>query len=112
MPYEIILSPEAVEDLRQLKANVRAVVGAALTTHLRHQPTQVSGSRIKQLRGLARPQYRLRVGDIRVFYDVQEQVVEVLAIVDKPQAEAWLAQFGEPEEDTTDETDTTLGSKE
>src|SRR5439155_1779326 len=36
----------------------------------------------KRLRGLSRPQYRLRVGDdIRVFYDVVENTVQVLAVV-------------------------------
>ena len=48
------------------------------------------------LRGLLRPQYRLRVGEIRVFYDVSGATVEVLAIVAKSEAESWLAQFGNP----------------
>jgi mRNA interferase RelE/StbE len=46
---------------------------------------------------LRRPQYRLRVGEVRVFYDVSGTTVEVLAIVDKSEAESWLAQFGSPE---------------
>jgi mRNA interferase RelE/StbE len=46
---------------------------------------------------LRRPQYRLRVGEVRVFYDVSGTSVEVLAIVIKSEAEAWLAQFGNPE---------------
>jgi len=112
MPYDIILAPEAVEDLHQLKANIRATVRAALASHLRHQPTRVSKSRIKRLRGLRRPQYRLRLDDIRVFYDVQEQVVEILAIINKSQAEAWLAQFGALEEGATDEADPAFGSEE
>ena len=33
------------------------------------------------------------VGDVRVFYDVSGSTVEVLAIVAKSEAEAWLAQF-------------------
>jgi len=44
-----------------------------------------------------RPQYGLRVDDIRVFYDVHEQLVEILAIINKSETEAWLAQFGELE---------------
>ena len=51
-----------------------------------HEPTKVSKSRIKRLRGLSQPQYRLRVGDIRVFYDVTETTVHVLAIIPKAQA--------------------------
>jgi mRNA interferase RelE/StbE len=112
MPYDIILAPEAVEDLQHLKANIRASVRAALASHLRHQPTRVSKSRIKRLRGLRRPQFRLRVDDIRVFYDVHEQIVEILAIINKSEVEAWLAQFGELEEGATDEADTAFGSEE
>ncbi len=95
MAFEIILSPEAVEDFKALKANVRAVVRDALEAHLRHEPAKASKSRIKRLRGLRRPQYRLRVdAEVRVFYDVFESTVEILAIVAKPEAEAWLKQFG------------------
>jgi len=97
MRYEIVLAPEAVEDLKRIKAPVRAEVRRALETHLRHEPDKTSRSRIKRLRGLRRPQYRLRVGDVRVFYDVSGKTVEVLAIVAKSEAESWLAQFASPE---------------
>jgi mRNA interferase RelE/StbE len=94
MLYEIIFAPEAVEDLKRLKAPVRGAVKAALETHLRHEPAKVRRSRIKRLRGLSRPQYRLRVEEIRVFYDITGTNVEILAIVQKSEAEQWLAQFG------------------
>ena len=94
MPFAIVLAPEAVEDLERLKAPVRVTVRDAMETHLRHEPEKTSRSRIRRLRGLSRPQYRLRVSDIRVFYDVAEGVVEVLAIVPKSETAAWLAQFG------------------
>jgi mRNA interferase RelE/StbE len=97
MPFEIVLAPEAVEDLRGLPAGVRATVRTALETHLRHEPKKTSRSRIKRLRGLLRPQYRLRIDEVRVFYDVSGTAVEVLAIVPKSEAESWLAQFGNPE---------------
>ena len=94
MSFAIVLAPEAVEDLKRLKAADRGTVKDAMETHLRHGPDKTSRSRIKRLRGLSRPQYRLRVGDIRIFYDVAEGVVEVLAIVPKSETAAWLAQFG------------------
>jgi mRNA-degrading endonuclease RelE of RelBE toxin-antitoxin system len=94
MPFAIVLAPEAVEDLRRLTANVRATVRSALETHLRHEPEKTSRSRVKWLRGMLRPKYRLRVGEVRVFYDVSGTIVEVLAIVAKSEAESWLAQFG------------------
>jgi mRNA interferase RelE/StbE len=95
MEYTIPLSPEAVDDLRALKANVRAVVRDVIRDYLRHEPTKTSKSRIKRLRGLLRPQYRLRVEDVRVFYDVIGATVEILAIVPKEEADAWLEKAGE-----------------
>lgn len=94
MAFDIILAPEAVEDLRSLSANTRRSVRDAMETHLRHEPQRVSKSRIKRLRGLSKPQYRLRVGDIRVFYDITDRCVEILAIVNKPDTENWLKRHG------------------
>ena len=97
MRYEIILAPEAIEDLDDLKANLRKAVREGIETHLRHEPELLSRSRIKRLRKLAQPQYRLRLGEIRVFYDVREQTVEVLSIVEKSEVAAWLAKHAKPE---------------
>lgn len=94
MAYAIILSPEANEDLNSLRAAARVSVKDAIEIHLRQEPTKVSKSRIKRLRGASHPQYRLRVEDIRVFYDVNGANVEVLAIVPKSEAEKWLGKFG------------------
>jgi mRNA-degrading endonuclease RelE of RelBE toxin-antitoxin system len=94
MAFEIILAPQAVEALKKLLVPVRSGVEKALEVHLTHEPTRVSKSRIKKLRGLSQPQYRLRAGDIRVFYDVTETQVQVLAVVSKAEAQAWLDEQG------------------
>jgi mRNA-degrading endonuclease RelE of RelBE toxin-antitoxin system len=94
MRHEILLAPEALEDLRRLKANVRSAVREAIERHLRHEPTRTSRSRIKRLRGLSRPQYRLRMDDTRIFYDVSENTVSILAIVPKAEAVKWLRRAG------------------
>ena len=96
MSFEIILAPQAVEALKKLSMPVRGGVEKALEVHLTHEPTKVSKSRIKKLRGLSQPQYRLRAGDIRVFYDVTETQVQVLVGVSKAQAQAWLDGQGKP----------------
>lgn len=77
-----------------LDAHSRAEVRDAIERHLRHEPAKTSKSRIKRLRGLSRPQHRLCVGDIRIFYDVSGSSVEVLAIVAKSKAETWLKKSG------------------
>ena len=94
MRREIVLAPEALQDLRQLPAHLRAEVKEGIEKHLRHKPTTTSRSRIKRLRGLSVPQYRLRLGDLRVFYDVVEGQVQVIAIVSKAGAADWLERVG------------------
>jgi len=100
MAFEIILAPAAATALKNLAVPIRTGVKAALEVHLTHEPTKVSKSRIKRLRGLSQPQYRLRVGDIRVFYDVTETQVQVLAIVTKAEAESWLDEQGTSTEES------------
>ena len=95
MRYEIELAPEAVRDIKALKAHIRSGVREAIELYLRHQPTRTSKSRIKRLRGLSRPQFRLRIDEVRVFYDVRGKTVQVLAVVPKSGVEAWLREVGE-----------------
>jgi len=97
MRFEIVLAPVAVEALRALSARARATVRDAIERHLRHESRKLSKSRIKRLRGLQRPQYRLRVDEIRVFYDVTATTVEILAIIEKRDAQAWLDDAGTPD---------------
>ncbi len=95
MRYEIELAPEAIQDLKRLQPHVRVAVKEAIERHLRHEPTKTSKSRIKRLRGISKPQFRLRIDEVRVFYDVSGRTVEVLAIVSKADADAWLSELGE-----------------
>jgi mRNA-degrading endonuclease RelE of RelBE toxin-antitoxin system len=94
MLYEIRLAPQAVRDLQALNANTRAEVRDGMERHLQNEPTKTSKARIKRLRGVRRPGYRLRVGNVRVFYDVVPGEVRVVAIVAKEDAEEWLRRVG------------------
>ena len=95
MRYEIVFAPGAVQDFRRLKAQVRAAVRDAIEQHLRYEPAKESKSRIKRLRGLSRPEYRLRMGEMRIYYDIVQGTVEILAIIPKSEANAWLQEAGE-----------------
>ena len=95
MRYEIILAPEAIEDLHRLKANIRTAIRDGIEKHLRHQPLKTSKSRMKKLQGISRPQFRLRTDEVRVFYDVNEGTGEILAIIPKSETQEWLEQYGE-----------------
>ena len=86
MRYDILVAPDAGKQLAALPAHTRSVVRDGIELHLRFEPTKLSKSRIKRLQGLDQPQYRLRVGEIRVFYDVTDKEVHVLAVVSKAEA--------------------------
>jgi len=94
MKYEILFAPEALQDFKRLSSRDRATVKEAIEKHLRYEPQKMSKSRIKRLQGISRPQYRLRADEIRVFYDVVEAAVEVLAIIPKSKAAEWLEEMG------------------
>ena len=97
MRHEIIVSPEAHEDLAALDANNRSAILAALETHLRHEPAKESKSRIKRMRGLKWPEYRLRVDEFRVYYNVSGTEVHLLGVIYKPLTYAWLEQHSIPQ---------------
>lgn len=97
MRYEVIFAPQAVQDFKQLSARDRAKVRDAIEMFLRFEPNKTGQSRIKRLRGMKRPQYRLRIDEIRIFYDIADADVEILAIVEKSSAATWLADMGEQE---------------
>jgi mRNA-degrading endonuclease RelE of RelBE toxin-antitoxin system len=97
MKHEIILSPEAIVQLKRLRARDRAIVRDGLDSYLRYEPTRPSRSRIKKLRDRIKPRYRLRLGSLRIYYDVVQERVEILAIVEKSKSETWLTGEGEEE---------------
>ena len=99
MKYRVVIAKSAQEDFNELDARWRSTVKEAMRTHLENAPRQESKSRIKRLRGLRQPQYRLRVDRLRVFYDVSDEEgrVEVLGFVMKPGAKGWLGEHGVPE---------------
>ena len=99
MGYEVVIARSAQDQFGRLGARWRSALKRALQTHLEYEPKVVSKSRIKRLRGLRQPQYRLRVGEFRVYYDVDDSSrrVEVLGFVRKADAEEWLGEHGVPE---------------
>jgi len=93
--YRIVLTQVAAEHLKSLDARRRSKVQKALVTHLTHEPTKQSKGRIKKLRDLRHPQFRLRVDDIRVFYDIEGDDVVIVARMSKERSSQWLEEHGE-----------------
>src|SRR5713226_5315524 len=83
MPYRIRLSPQAITDLQGLRPFDRTAIMDQIGRVLSVNPTLESRARIKRLREPAPTQYRLRVADFRVFYDVEEDRVDVVRIMSK-----------------------------
>jgi mRNA-degrading endonuclease RelE of RelBE toxin-antitoxin system len=92
MPFEVEVTEEAETDLDSIKPFYRKQILDAMDTHLCYAPERTSRSRIKRLRSVDSPGYRLRVGDFRVFYDVdmQERCVTILRVLSKEDALRYL----------------------
>ncbi len=92
MPYEIRYSDEAVEQLKRLRAFDRTAVLDNIEQVLRVNPTLESKARVKKLRQPAPTEYRLRVGEFRVYYDVTAESVHVIQILAKEDAIGYLGE--------------------
>ncbi len=88
-----------MSDLREIRAYDRKAVLDTIERVLHTNPTQSSKSRIKRLRGLDSPQYRLRIDDFRVFYDVSGEEVHVMRVLSKAAVAAYLQEMGYEVED-------------
>jgi len=84
-PYEIRYADAAVADIRGLRTIDQRQVLDGIELHLTHQPRFVSKSRIKAMRQPFWSQYRLRLDDFRVYYDVDDEshLVHVLRVLTK-----------------------------
>jgi addiction module RelE/StbE family toxin len=92
--HEIVFDQQAIDDLKSLRAYDRTAILDAIDRILSATPTQASKSRIKRLRGVDSPMYRLRIDDYRVFYDVVEDDVQVMRVIAKEFADAYLREMG------------------
>jgi mRNA interferase RelE/StbE len=84
--FEIDVQPAARRVLRRLRRADAMRIVDAIEKYLRQEPERPSKSRIKRLRGKQDATFRLRVDPFRVFYDVTEAVVTVVAILHKDDA--------------------------
>jgi len=93
--YEIVLKRSAIADMDNLRKHHATQIADAMEKHLQHEPTRVSKTRIKRLRGISDPDYRLRVGDYRVFYTVDEDAlqVDVLRVMHKDETHSYCEEL-------------------
>lgn len=84
-PFKIVYVEKAREELKLLRAFDQKKIIDGIESHLRHEPTKVRRTRIKQMNQPFWSEYRLRIEDFRVYYNVdsQESTVTVLRVLEK-----------------------------
>lgn len=79
MAFAITITDDAERQLRALSARERRVIEAAVHAQLRERPTTPTRA-IRLLRPNPFAQFELRVGDLRVLYNVEGAEVVLLLI--------------------------------
>ena len=83
MAFSIVLSPAAMDHLSAFKVRERRIVLDAIQANLKNQPSIITKQR-RPMRPNALASWELRVGQVRVFYQVQQNaepnVVYVVAV--------------------------------
>ena len=81
MPYRIVYAEEIRDHLRSLTARQRAILFDSIEEQLTYEPTTETRNR-KEMLPNSVASWELRIGDLRVYYDVTEepQTVTVVAV--------------------------------
>lgn len=79
MKYRIEYSPETEEHFRVLTARQQSIVLDTVERQLQHKPTVETRNR-KPMRPNPVAPWELRIGDLRVYYDVEDEPEHVVYI--------------------------------
>ncbi len=79
MAFQIAITADAESQLRALPVREQRILEAAITVRLQDRPTTPTRA-IKRLRPNPLAEYELRVGDLRVLYNVEGNEVVLLII--------------------------------
>jgi len=88
--YEVLLSETALRQYKRLPSEMRKRVKSNLA-ELKNDPYKKrSKADIKKLKGPKRDYYRLRIGNYRALYVVEEKKVKVAKILPRSHANDWI----------------------
>jgi mRNA-degrading endonuclease RelE of RelBE toxin-antitoxin system len=90
MRYTVRYSRDALTALKRMRPYDRTAILDQIERMLTTNPGRESKARIKRLRQPAPTQYRMRVGEYRVLYDVDGPTVTIILILSKDEAEREL----------------------
>lgn len=91
MAYEIEFAPGVERHLRALGASEQRIVLAGIETHLVHQPQQEARNQ-KPMRPNPLAAWGLRLGDLRIYHRVEDDVVQIAAVGTKRGNEVWVGE--------------------
>ncbi len=79
MAFQITITTDAESQMRALPVREQRILEAAITARLQDRPTMPTRA-IKRLRPNPLAEYELRVGDLRVLYNVEGNEVVLLIV--------------------------------
>jgi mRNA-degrading endonuclease RelE of RelBE toxin-antitoxin system len=79
--YEIVYEPDALEDMEWLTRRDRVIVTDTVERFLTYQPARPSRRRVQMRRNRYLASWELRIGNLRVYYDVSEDPEPVVLIL-------------------------------
>jgi len=80
MPYRVSITREAKGQLLGLSVREQRIIEDGIIARLLDQPT-IASKAVKALRINPLAGYELRLGDLRVFYKVEEEDSEILIVI-------------------------------
>jgi len=78
--FRVVLHSDAARELERIAMFHRRAILQAMRLTLTREPTAERRSRVKRMRGDFYPPFRLRVGEFRVYDDVDEERSEVIVL--------------------------------
>ncbi len=90
--FDVTLTDHAITDLQGIPAEYQIQITRDLKT-LESNPFPHATS-IKRLRGFRPPLYRLRSGNFRILYRIQERTVIILRVIDRKMLDRILRRSG------------------
>lgn len=90
--YTIEYSPETIDHLRALTAHQRSIILDGIERQLKFQPAEETKNR-KPMRPNPLAPWELRIGNLRVYYDVEEKpepIVLIRAVGIKRRNHVWI----------------------